>query len=69
MDQVSINNVIVMNDLININENKDKIIIKCPNCNNNQTKLIRVLICDAEDSFWYKCVINKKCPLFQIKNL
>jgi hypothetical protein len=42
--------------------------IICPACNKEQLKITTVLICEANDSIWYKCNETKKCPLFQIKN-
>jgi len=43
----------------------------CPNCKKNQTKIIKVNICDSElnGSIWYKCSASNTCPLFQIKNV
>jgi ribosomal protein L37AE/L43A len=43
----------------------------CPNCKKNQTKIIKVNICDSElnGSIWYKCSVSNTCPLFQIKNV
>ena len=47
-----------------VDENKNT---TCPTCDKIQPKLIRVIICDAEGSYWYKCSINPACKLFQIK--
>jgi hypothetical protein len=47
----------------------DEIHIKCPYCNEKQLTLISVTVCEANNSLWYKCSVNKTCKLFQIKNI
>jgi hypothetical protein len=50
------------------NETNETPII-CPYCNEIQLTLISVTVCEAGSSLWYKCSVNKKCKLFQIKNI
>lgn len=47
----------------------DEMLITCPYCNEIQLTLISVTICEATNSLWYKCSVNKTCKLFQIKNI
>jgi len=56
-------------DKINKTFKTDETPITCPYCNEIQLTLISVTICEAVNSLWYKCSVNKTCKLFQIKNI